>query len=319
MLIEDVEYTRINTDEDNVSFKSFKTYLHYLKSLSILLNSIYMDKTRLVNFEERKNFKEYNFEKVKKLLFNAWNTEFLLNFSNNNFDLIRYSNHWLSIQAYYVIFLLGSCYFLLEEGHEKYKIIHKNFCDNISEKLISDNDFLPSPFNLFGLNGVERNNFNLKNLPNGHTFGLTSNLKEIITINDSWNLLGMFILTTRNNEFNYRRQKRLNKNKKKLKKGERKEIINGMRRTTVFDCLYRIRIRSNYRDADMFLSDIIDNNEANEFHCYLRNIVDYGAIIFENKIIQILGFEKFKEIFKEFNNKNKNNQIIERMKLYNKF
>ena len=69
--------------------------------------------------------------------------------------------------------------------------------------------------------------------------------------------------------------------------------------TTIFDILYRLRIKSNYRDVQTFME--ADINFV-EFHRCLQTVVGYLNFIHEAYIAKALGKNRFTALMNDFPN-----------------
>lgn len=83
--------------------------------------------------------------------------------------------------------------------------------------------------------------------------------------------------------------------------------------TTIFHFLYRLRIKSNYKDVEIFLAEAPDN-EIKSFSNCLREINDYTNILLEMMILKKIGKNNFIGIIDEYCKKNKNAECLQKRK-----
>jgi uncharacterized protein (UPF0332 family) len=301
--------------EDDEEIKSFRTYKNYLLSLQQFLNKEYGEHTGIfkklsIACEQSDSFakiqanKKADIRKVKKLLFNAWHTEVVFSMPRIvNGDLIKYANHWAPIQAYYSVFLALRA--LFESIGIDCPPNHTHTLQQVSEFVVKRNLF-PCPFNSFhkGLN----------ELKNAHYGNFQNNTKQISNLStpqveDFWNWYALWFKTTRDRKF-LRRKKEILKNKRfRTSKGKprknlslRQKVIveEGLHATTIFDVLYRLRIRSNYEDADAFILGVMSSEEALSFHNSLVVILESLLFAIERCISKYLSRKSFLPIANDF-------------------
>ena len=110
------------TDEEEEANLRFKTYNNYLKAIAILITGSYKNYDVLISkvkstksfslIKKNININTSSRSKIKKILFNSWNTELILNFPLNDDSLKLYSNHWMPVQIYYSVYLLLRALFI---------------------------------------------------------------------------------------------------------------------------------------------------------------------------------------------------------------
>ena len=70
--------------------------------------------------------------------------------------------------------------------------------------------------------------------------------------------------------------------------------------TTLFDFLYRLRIRSNYKEVDSFLTAVRFPRGGGEFRTQLQIICWHCALVLEFLTVRYLGLRKFERILSGF-------------------
>lgn len=82
---------------------------------------------------------------------------------------------------------------------------------------------------------------------------------------------------------------------------KRNEIIQNLHPTSIFDILYRLRIRFNYQDTEIFLKAPQDIKQENftKFNNNLLTILDQSAQVLELLTARYLGKKTFESIVKE--------------------
>lgn len=130
------------------------------------------------------------------------------------------------------------------------------------------------------------------NIPSGVVVG---NINPLTTPapHEFWDWYGMLLRTTRNRQF----EKKLkgSGNQFKTKKGtprkrftitQKSQVLADLRPATVFDFFYRLRIRSNYEDADSFILGTMGETDAREFNEALRAVTSATLYLIELHVAQ---------------------------------
>jgi hypothetical protein len=111
----------------------------------------------------------------------------------------------------------------------------------------------------------------------------------------------MFLKTTRQ-----RHLKRLcdewksKQKRKRVSPSVKQARINNMEPTSLFHCLYRLRLRSNYADADSFLLNVDDARVAQRFHSSIRTVCWSIMLVLELLVARYIKKKEFDSIVSEF-------------------
>lgn len=295
---------------ENEETLSFKTYKNYLQSIENLIIKTYPNlsllKEKLDNNCDISPLPELEFEKIKSLLLNCWHTELNLLLPDKAIrGLIRYSVHWAPVQAYYAIYLAIRA--LAESSKHKIKNTHDPTLGFISNWIVSRGHF-PYPWACYsdGLGDLKSCKF----------YGFVDlfgekEVRELIALSSpskkNYELfVSKFLKTTREHNF-ILKKKRATKIKtksgdipKRFFKAQKEQIEKEMTKTTIFDCLYRLRIKSNYEEAETYILSKMSDDEAQEFYNSLKIITSHSLFVIEYLIIKYIGIEKFRQILSEF-------------------
>jgi len=294
-------------EEELLAEKSFRTYKNYLKSIELIIESLYGSdlfrniKSALEKGSPISNTTQavtYDINKIKKLLFNAWYSEIILSLPNS-FDssLKFYSNHWAPVQAYYSVYL--SLRSLIEASGVSCREDHTNTLNLIASWIKNDSFFL-APWNVCCKGCVEYENHKFYCLPSSYTVNEISPLTNP-AVENMWDFYGLMLKTTRDRILKKRKAdwKRKN-NRKRMVKTEIFALDKNVHPTTIFDSLYRLRIRSNYEDADAFMMGTQTSQDAENYHKALTTVTSATLFMIESYIAQLLGKDNFKNLVDEF-------------------
>lgn len=280
---------------------TFRTYRNYLVAWARYIEEEYPEKSDLVKavvnlrgFQRIKRKKDFDSEKLFKLLRNAWFTEIQLHLSGSDADFMRYSNHWAPVQAYYAVFLELSALFVASNSDIKQS--HAAILHTISS-WIRSRKFFVRPWSL----RVEGYSKNLGYLNFPHQPAKISSLSSGHSV-APLDSIAMLLRTTRERQLERKRAEWLqsNPNRKKLSPTQRQKWAKDLPPTTLFDAFYRLRIRSNYEDADAFLMGTGDFYDAEEFAKSLKQIVFNTLLSLELLIIRYIGMPSFESAMKSF-------------------
>jgi hypothetical protein len=246
-------------------------------------------------------------DEIGRALRNAWATEVAMALpraiDTGDERFTAASLHWLGPQAYYAVYQAGLATFLakaapLPQSHQQFlKGMHSQFIEKA---------LLPAPWDAAcGAGTVEAG---------GHTFaGCVANSTPASTStyptdrSDAENVVSLALKTTRDRRFREVRQTLIKSKSVKTKAGKPAKNLTRARQdqeyrdmspTTTFDFLYRLRIRSNYRDADTFLSPYLSGVTA--FYEELTELTRATLHALESLVVLAVGEPWFRARLSEF-------------------
>ena len=281
---------------------TFRTYLNYLVAWARYIEEEYPEKIDLVKavvnlrgFKRIKGNKNFDSEKLFKLLRNAWFTEIQLHLTGGDAEFMRYSNHWAPVQAYYAVFLELSALFVASNNVNG-KRSHATILHTIGSWARDRNIFV-RPWSLC-IKGYSKN-WKYLNFP--HQPAQISPLSSAHR-GAPLDFTAMLLRTTRERQLERKRTEWLQShpNRKRLSPGQRQKWGKDLAPTTLFDALYRLRIRSNYEDADAVLMGTEDFYDAEEFAKSLKQVVFNTLLSLELLIIRYIGMPTFESAMKSF-------------------
>lgn len=249
--------------------------------------------TRIAPFDSVKPVDE-----IRRALRNAWATEVGMalpgEFGDERF--IAASLHWLGPQAYYAVYQAGLAAVVakdqpLPDSHQKFlKTIHSQY---------TERGMLPAPWDAACSKGTVGKG--------GHIFAgcLAGSKPAASTLypgdeDDAKRVLCMALKTTRDRRFDDLKETMLRRKDIKTKAGRTAKRMTlarqnseyeGLAATTTFDFLYRLRIRSNYRDADTFLSQNVGDVRA--FYDELVGLTRCTLHALESLVVLAIGEKRF--------------------------
>jgi hypothetical protein len=223
-------------------------------------------------------------QRAGQLLRNAWATEVLLNAPRTlGDDLIAFANLWTPVQAYYAVFNGITALSHVVTANPPHG--HIRLLSWAATAASSPNTpfVMPWTARVGGAPGAWVYN----DLGPGPMNEKISNLVAPHVANAP-SLLAMGLRTTRSEQI----EERKDGWKKGLTTAAGKPRVNlptsvllskaaAMRSTTLFDLLWRLRIRSNYQEGDAFLTGPLSASDAADFHNALCTIVGVTLLTVE--------------------------------------
>lgn len=300
--------------------RTFDTYRFYLDVLLKDLTSNYstLDNLAKCVWSESKLIlptQDLDEKTIRRFLMIAWNTEYLVgNNVSPEIEIIKVGNLWRPIQAYYAIYSAGEAvsYALdgrLIESHSKcIAKLNSIFVDRIRIK----------PW-CYCYHGNTRKGLKPKNFPaNTKTVNNLSRKKGLPI-----DMIATCIQAEHRNRIEDFEPKKLTSKQKE--RGEKKllKLDYDPGYTTVFNFLYRLRIKSNYKDAEIFISDSPDEY-VKEFAENLASITNTTLLLFEIIIIRRWGKDRFVRLAQSYlqtsrhNKEKENSRLGRRLKIYDK-
>lgn len=247
---------------------------------------------------------KFDIDQVRKLLWNSWSTEYAYRIGEkiDNNEYYKFSLHWNFPQAYYSVYLSMTAFHetqgIANEQHEKSIKLFGNS--------VKDNHY-PSAIAFYS-SGL-KNEFEYRGLSTFKEFPKENSvLSKIDCLEDAELQLATFLKTTRRknaedkrNRFEKQNDRRFRNEKGKFRKSFSKKhwdiIYTTIPITSVFNLLYRLRIKANYHDIESFINADID---FKSFHKSLGELIYYLNFIHEAYVAKAIGIVEYEKILMEF-------------------
>jgi hypothetical protein len=256
-------------------------------ALKVLLNQILLNVLRVERID---------LIKIKSLLRNAWFTETQLNHSREYPEFIPYANHWACVQVYYAVY--SNMRALFTAVNPQIGGAHALNLKEISQLIVNRRAMFPYPLSVTCSGDPEsKDSIAYNNLPANVGISQISALKSNPKFWDSYCL---FLKTTRRRQIEDKRKDPPYSKQKRISKIVKSEIVNSIPPTTLFDCLFRLRVRANYDDIDSFIIAVDDKDSAYKFHSSLINIGYHTMQATELLILRYIGKNNFVALVSEF-------------------
>lgn len=305
---------------------AFQTHANYLRAFALIASgSVWNRSNALISSLNRaKNSgllpnsqcKTANKNQAHSSLQNAWGTELLLCLGKRvliSDELVRISNNWSVVQAYYVLYHATQAIAAAKgqsrpESHSKTQNQFLTFFAKRGPGI--------APWTLaFGNTGPE-------NLPNGVNGNHRIHSWSQCNTENCWGLAYKALRTTREEAipemtkkarerkrtdlrqlWKQEEKQRISTGKKARKEPvfklpmlsevEKEKIQKNLRSYTLMDFLYRLRIRTNYEDSAMFTDGPDDDMQSTEVRQDLLNLASCSLLIAELHIRPLIGTTLF--------------------------
>ena len=291
--------------EQDEQQRKFAVYVHYLEATSSVIQASYKttrDMARAIastpQFDKLRLNAEYDALSLEKFLRNAWFTEIQARIPRGMPEVIAYANHWLAVQIYYSIYLAMRAFFVVAFDRTVVES-HEAGLRAFAAEVASRPRLFGLPWCVLAVGDPEVTTPDVKNCPK----------KELESVNplirlhgdDCWNLVALFLRTTRQRRLRAAVDSWKQKNKRKvIRRAERDVLLKSLRPTSLMDALYRLRIRSNYEDADLYLTGGASERDSESYFDASSRILKSGLLNLELLIAKHVGRTKYEQIVADF-------------------
>lgn len=254
--------------------------------------------------------------RVQSLLYNSWNTEYLLRKSEQQTDdYLRIALHWSFPQAYYCAYLNMHAFFLAKGIHCKtHDAVIRQFASFVEHKAY------PKAISFYATG--ELHNPEFEHLPHRNPNLHRVELSPIVNKEEADSSIANFLSTTRRERARQLKEERQSRKRTALKTKDGKirqqfqrehwkVITDRMGITTVFDLLYRLRIKANYQEVDTFIQDEMN---CRPFYIALRQLIAYLNFIHESYTAKTIGIQVFRELVADFPGRKEQHFVAHRLK-----
>lgn len=297
---------RVTGRPENEDEIGFYVYENYLNNIIELIESVYKDGFLSNVIKDTSSIKQngsISTDYLKRFLFLGWNTECLVRINDvrSDIELLRVNNQWKPIQVYYSIYSIceASNYSLTLQKLES----HSKCLRQMSE-YFSNTSFEPWNRSFVGYSGNKKTATTILPINFAPDINIPNSLKrQGIT---SEEVLACCLKAEHNNRID----------DYKPRKGKTLKYLYDPKHTSLLHFLYRLRIKSNYKNVGTFLANAPDEKIAS-FSKNLNLICTYTNALNEIIIARRIGKKSMLKIMNEFINKHQNTKAIEkRLKIY---
>jgi hypothetical protein len=301
---------RFPSEEEDARIKRFTVHRYYLASLSLLLSVMYgtgaqqserllLAQRHLPAYQRIQRREVPNERELRRLLGIAWASELQLRLASIGGEaFLRYSNAWTPVQAYYAVYMsIHAWLATLGMG----KIDDHTATLRTAVRHLVDAKLLPHPWDVTCTGAPDLDERVIHGVPAGANVDQHIELLATPSLVDAYPRLAKMLETTRGNrlERNAREWKARN-GRKAMRKPEKRSLAEGLHATTLFDYLWRLRIRSNYGDVSAFLMSGVEDRSHVSFHAGLVSLAGSTCLLLQSLLVARVGQRVFASALDEF-------------------
>lgn len=201
-------------------------------------------------------------------------------------------------EAYYAVYHAARAFFTA--GGFSVQALHASVLNQLST-VVAQRDLLPPPWSVTVCGGPRREDFQTDGLPaSAPPPGVVHNLAHVdpTTV---WDSLTKALCTTRERQLKERRDDWCERNnRKRLPPAEAQRFAKSLQPTTVFNFLWRLRKRSDYRDADVFLDGVWTPQQAKDYHRSIETLVAGSITVLDTLTVAYAGPDIYQRAIQPF-------------------
>lgn len=304
------------TAEEEELVRRFTVNRHYLQAIAAFLRHTYGKGERVFDGLQtavavhpaymRVKGGAQTSDDVRRYLTLAWASEIQLALpaAMQNESIVAYANAWAPVHSYYSVYGGLQAWFAAN-GLGGTANDHTATLKSIAS-MIRDRSLFPEPWSLLAIGCPMRGEKEYLNVPTGADPGgkveVLSAPAPFGADPTFWPRYGTWLRSTREARLRAREDewKRRNAGAKNIRKSERTKIANNVAPTSLFDCFWRLRIKSNYGDIDPYLVTRISEDEHVAFNQALRRVTATTMGLLELYVMRRIGRANYAEIAAEF-------------------
>jgi hypothetical protein len=309
------------TDRDEELVRRFTVTLHYLRHLEIYLTQKYGRGQALYPglgaaltahrpYLKVSRRSPIDLDGVRRFVEIGWISELQLRVpaAIGSASALRYTNAWAPIHAYYSAYMLLQAWFLAN-GMTGLADDHTATLRSVSAQ-IRDRQLFPPPWSVLAAGNALGGSCSYINEPQP---GACAAKIEVLSIPiglpgayaeaEFWARFGTWLRTTREARLRAKEDEwKKKKGRKRIDPKVRVEYARTLHPTSLFDCLWRMRIRSNYRSVEPYLVRYIGEDDAERFHRALVAVTRATLFLLESYLARVIGAAQFEALAEAFLN-----------------
>ena len=234
---------------------------------------------------------------LRELLTVAWMSEVQLRMPGmlGGPEMIRYANAWAPVHAYYAVYMALQAWFETS-GFRGVIDDHSATLRTVASQL-RDRDLLPPPWGVLASGCPMRDQDTYLNAPSGVDLAAHIELLGNPALDEFWPRYGTWLRATRESRLRHQEaQVKARRGWSRISPNERTRISQAVWPTTFFDCLFRLRVRSNYRSVASYLVRCVDDESALRFHGSLVRCTEATLALLELYVAKAAGAREYGRI-----------------------
>lgn len=301
---------RFPSEEEDARIKRFTVHRYYLTSIALLVSALYgagseqpenllFAQRRLPAFQRIQRREVTNERELRRLLGIAWASELQLRLASVGGEaFLRYSNAWTPVQAYYAVYMSIHAW-LSTVGMGK--IDDHTATLRTAVRHLVDARLLPHPWDVTCTGAPDLGERVIHGTPPEVDVDQHLELLAAPSLGDAYQRLAKMLETTRGNRLaRNAREWKARTGRKAMRKPEKRSLATALHATTLFDYLWRLRIRSNYGDVSAFLMSGVEDRSHGSFHAGLVSLAGSTCLLVQSLIVARVGQRVFASAINEF-------------------
>lgn len=302
---------RLPTTEEEERSRRFAVHKNYLGSLTLFLDLLYgrddamlegllVAQRQLPSFRRLARRRLDSGTELRRLLGISWASELQLRLANyGGGPFLRYSNAWAPVQAYYAVYMSVHAW-LLTIGMGGLVDDHTRTLRTIVSHSVQ-RGLLPHPWTVTCGGCPELGERRIEGIPINAKPDQHVELLATPALGDVYPRLAKMLETTRDLRLQRLRREWLRANgRKRMPAAAKRAAGERLHATTLFDYLWRLRIRANYGDVSAFLMSGVDERDHEVFHRGLLRLTEATCLLFESLIATRIGCASYTAAANEF-------------------
>ena len=210
---------------------------------------------------------------------------------------LPYTNAWAPVHGYYAVYGAARAW-LIAQGQPTDS--HGATLKTISSE-VQSRHLYPSPWDVVCTGCCHDGSHVFRNVPPGAVPAAAAILLQAPCHETFWPRYLKMLETTRRHvlEERYGEWKQRS-NRKRTMLREKRVIAQSVPPTTLFDFLWRLRVRSNYQGVEAYLMTSVANSWHREFHESIRLITHLTSFMFDCWTAQKMGRDKYLDAIDKF-------------------
>ena len=307
---------KLPTDEEEDLQRRFTVNKNYLQAVSGFITTTYGRRELLYSglrtamealpqYQKIQRDPNVDLDDVRRFLTLAWTSEIQLHLPviMGNPGMLAFANTWAPVHAYYAVYGALQAWFAAN-GMKGVADDHTASLKTIAKQIEQRAGVFPEPWNLVAV-GCPMRGERLYLNDNGHN---VADHVEVLSIPvpfgqdpEFWPRLGTWLRSTREARLTKREEQwKAKNNRKKIGKNERTQFAQNLAPTSLFDCFWRMRIKSNYGTVDLYLVNHISESEHQIYNSALCAVTRATVALLELLIMRRTGKAEFAKIATEF-------------------
>ena len=238
--------------------------------------------------------------RLSQFLTLAWGSELQLRLSGlQDSSVLRYSNAWAPVHAYYAVFMSAQAWFAAMNFVEM--VDNHTGSLNLLSNQVTQRAIFPSPWNVTCAGCPDLHTTAFSGHPDGSRIAEKVEPLSRPTFDAFWPRFGMLLHTTRDRRLkrNFGEWKR-QRNRKRLHRCDKERIAQKLPATTLFDFFWRLRVRANYRDVRAFLMSSVEDSWHDEFYQCVLLTTECTCTLLQCLIASYVGKTEMDRLMREF-------------------